>query len=693
LKLLVSWLRELVDVGLPVADLASLLSMRGFEVASIEPMPGRDGDAVIDFEITANRPDCLSVVGLAREAATACRVPLRLPWDAAGRPISMARPITAPTPTQVTAGGLEVTIEDPDLCPRYAAAVARVTVGPSPEWLAQRLTAAGVRPINNIVDVTNYVLLEMGHPMHAFDLERLAGGQLRARRARAGERLRTLDGEDRALDPGMLVIADASVPQAVAGVMGGAASEVWSGTRLVAFESACFKPASVRRTSKRLGLKSEASSRFERGTDVNAPVVALERACALIELIGAGRREGAIIDVYPAPRGPVEITLRRERIARLLGTAIDDADVVRILAGLGFDVTGAPGGWRVRVPTMRVDVVREADLIEEVARHAGYDRVPSHFPPLAAMPPRPDPRMARTRLLRHVLTGAGFSEAVTYTFIDSADAAAFAGGGDAPVPLAYPLSDTLAVLRPSLLPGLVDSLARNRRHDIRDVRLFEIGAAFSRAEGERHRIGFALTGAGVPEHWGGGHRLVDFFDAKGVVERIGEALRLPLTFTEAARPFLAPGRTATIAVGTVPIGVVGQVVPAQVDRRGLPGGDEIYVAEIDLDAVDRLAPAHDAQVAALPRFPSIVRDISIVVDEQVRAGQVRATLRGAAPDTLIQIREFDRYKGKGIPEGRYSLSLRLTFRSPDRTLTDVEVQEAMERIMVALARGHQAVQR
>lgn len=696
MKLLVSWLRELADVGLPVADLASLLSMRGFEVASIDPVgaAGQPGaDAVIDFEITANRPDCLSVVGLAREAATACRVPLRLPWDEAGRPISAARPIPAPTPTHVTAGGLDVTIEDTDLCPRYAAAVARATIGPSPDWLAQRLTAAGVRPINNIVDVTNYVLLEMGHPMHAFDLERLAGRQLRARRARAGERLRTLDGEDRALDPDMLVIADASVPQAVAGVMGGAASEVWSGTRLVAFESACFKPASVRRTSKRLGLKSEASSRFERGTDVNAPVVALERACALIEQIGAGRREGEIIDVYPAPRGPVDVGLRRERITRLLGTSVDDADVVRILSGLGFGVIAAPEGWRVRVPTMRVDVVREADLIEEVARHYGYDRVPSHFPPLGAMPPAPDPRMARKRLLRHVLTGAGFSEAATYTFIDRADAAACSDGHDAPVPLAYPLSETLAVLRPSLLPGLVDSVARNRRHDMRDVRLFEIGASFSRAGGERHSLAFALTGAGVPEHWGGGHRPVDFFDAKGVVERIGEALRLPLTFAGAARPYLAPGCAATIAAGATPIGIVGQLVPAQSESRGLPGSDEIYVAEIDLDAVDRLAPAHDAQVTALPRFPSIVRDISIVMDERVLAEQVRATVRAAAPGTLDAIREFDRYKGTGIPDGRYSLSLRLTFRSSDRTLTDVEVQEAMERIMVALARDHQAVQR
>jgi phenylalanyl-tRNA synthetase beta chain len=692
LKLLASWLRELVDVRLPVADLASLLSMRGFEVASIEPVDS-SGDAVIDFEITANRPDCLSVAGLAREAATACRVALRLPWDEAGRPISTVRPPGAPTASRLAADGLEVAIEAPDLCPRYAAAVAEVRVGPSPDWLARRLTAAGVRPINNVVDVTNYVLLEVGHPMHAFDLERLAGRRLCARRARTGERIRTLDGEDRALEEGMLVIADASVPQAVAGVMGGASSEVSAGTRLIAFESAYFQPASVRRTGRRLGLKSEASSRFERGTDINAPVVALERACALLEQIGAGRRTGAVIDVYPAPRGPIEIPLRRARIAHLLGAAVADSEVVRIFAGLGFDVADAPDGWRVRVPTMRVDVQREADLIEEVARHHGYDRVPSHFPPLRAVSARPQPQIARKSLLRHVLTAAGFSEAVTWSFISAADAAPYADPGDLPVPLAYPLSEKFAVLRPSLLPGLVESVAHNLRHDRRDVRLFEIGACVSPARGERHRIAFALTGAGVAEHWAGGHRLVDFFDARGVVERIGEALRLPLTVAAATYPFLRPGRAASCAVGSEVVGVVGQLLPAHAEARGLSGSDDIYAAELDLDALERLVPDRDAQYETVPRFPSIVRDISVVVAEHVRAEPLRETVRRAAPPTLTTVREFDRYTGAGIPEGCYSLSLRLTFRSPERTLTDVDVQAAMGGIMEALAREHQAVQR
>ena len=650
-------------------------------------------DAVIDFEITANRPDCLSVAGLAREAATAFRVPLRLPWaDASDRP-APGGAAAAPTASSIDGDRIGVSIEAPDLCPRYAAAVAEVKIGPSPDWLAARLTAAGVRPISNVVDVTNYVLLEIGHPLHAFDLERLDGRRLCARRARPGERIRTLDGEVRALDPEMLVIADGSAAQAVAGVMGGAASEVWSGTRLIALESAYFKPASVRRTSKRLGLKSEASSRFERGADINVPVVALERACALLEQIGAGTRVGAPVDVYPAPRGPVDVTLRRERIAWLLGISVDDADVERIFAGLGFGVVAVAGGWRVSVPTRRVDISREADLIEEVARHFGYDRVPSHFPPLRQAAPRPDPRMARHTLLRHVLTSAGFSEAVSYTFIDPADAAPFAGAGEAPVRLAYPLSENFAVLRPSLLPGLVEGVAHNRRHQTRDVRLFEMGASFSATEGERHRLAFALTGAGVPEYWGGGTRPADFFDAKGVVERVGEALGLALQFRESDAGCLVPGRAAAVAVGETTVGAVGLLVPWESERRGLPADDEIFVAELDLDALDRLAPASDTEVRALPRFPSIVRDISVVVDEKLRSGQVRETIQRVAPATLVGLREFDRYTGQGIPEGRYSLSLRLTFRAPDRTLTDPDVQEAMERIMAALAKEHAAVQR
>ena len=709
MRILVSWLREFVDVTAPPAELATTLSMRGFEVAAIEeppagplqpagarapathassPAPAGQGfspaqDAVIDLEITANRPDCLSVVGIAREVATAYNLPLKnLPGarlaDAAGAPDSIA--------------GLDVVLEDAELCPRYAAAVADVKIGASPAWLANRLEAAGVRPINNVVDVTNYVLIELGHPMHAFDLDRLARHTLVIRRARPGEMVQTLDGVDRTLEPDMLVIADAERAQAIAGVMGGAGSEVWAGTRAVAFESACFKPTSVRRTSKRLGLKTEASARFERGADIRAPVVALRRAGELLETIGAGRARPGIIDRYPSPRLQTRVAFRRARIAHLLGRAVDDETVLRIFGGLDLVVEPAPDGWLVTVPTARVDIAREEDLIEEVARHVGYDLLPATFPPLRSVSPSPDPRIARDRLLRHVLTGAGASEAITFAFIEAEAAAPFAEGS-APVALAYPLSEKFAVLRPSLLPGLVDAIAYNRRREQRDVRLFEIGTRFFSDREEARAVAVAWIGDSVPEHWSGGRRPVDFHDIKGIVERLCDALAVVPRFERVSAPFLVDGRAAAVRSGDVRLGTLGQLAPSIAQARGLPPTDDVYVAEIYLDAVDRVVTPRETHARPLPRFPSVVRDLSIVVDETLPAGIVRGTILAAAPDMLVQVREFDRYKGKGIPEGRISLSFHLTFRSPERTLTDAEVQHAMDAIVAALAETHGAVQR
>ncbi len=442
MRLVVSWLRDFVDVKASPEEIADTLGLRGFEVASVEPLPG--GDAVIDFEVTANRPDCLSVMGLAREVATAFQIPY------APTPVTNGASVPTGTSDRIT-----VAIDDEELGPRYVGAVADITGAASPSWMASRLQAAGIRPISAIVDITNYVLIERGHPMHAFDLARLAGAEIRVRRAKKGERITTLDGVERKLDENMLVIADRDRAQAVAGVMGGAHSEVSASTRAIVFESAYFKPASVRTTSKRLGLKTEASARFERGADVNGALPAMQRAIALMESIGAGNVSNPIVDRYPAPRRPATLHLRRARLASLLGAAVPEADVVRILQGLGLGVTAAGDGWNVVAPTSRVDLLREVDLIEEVGRHYGFERIESAFPVLTQPAPPPDPRIARDGLARRVLTSAGLSEVLTFGFIEATAAALVDPGAANTVAVANPLSAKFDTLRPLLIPGLM----------------------------------------------------------------------------------------------------------------------------------------------------------------------------------------------------------------------------------------------
>jgi phenylalanyl-tRNA synthetase beta chain len=686
MKLLLSWVRDFVDIDVPAKALADTMALRGFEVASIDDLGS--GDAVIDFEVTANRPDCLSVIGFAREIATAYNLPMR---DLASIPGALASLDTGTSPD------VTVTIEDAELCPRYVAAVADLTPTTSPAWMTSRLLASGVRPISPFVDITNYVLMELGHPMHAFDLDTVAGRHIHVRRAAAGEPITTLDHVQRTLDAEMLVIADAAQAQAVAGVMGGGHSEVSAATTRIAFESACFKPASVRRTSKRLGLKTEASSRFERGVDVNGPLVALRRAVALMQQIGAGSVRGVAVDVYPAPRQPLTIRLRRARLALVLGLTVPDADVARILTSLALSPAVTPDGWDVVVPTFRVDLLREVDLIEEVGRHHGFDKLEAAFPVMTQAAAAPDSRVSRDQLVRRVCATAGLSEAVTFGFIERRAAEAFVADGEAAtiVPVANPLSAKFDVLRPTLLAGLVDSLGHNRRHGRRDVGLYEIGARFSTTGGERRGLGLAWTGSGV-EHWSGTGRGIDFFDAKGVVELCCAALGVTPAFTATRRPFLMPGQAAAVLVDGQPIGVVGQLLPALAERAGAPKQDAVLVAELDLDRIDTLRAAAVEWVKPLPRHPFVVRDLSIVVGDALPAEIIRGTIQTvgdglAAP--LVATTFFDRYQGKGVPEGSISLSIRLTFQAPDRTLTDSEVQTSFDTILAALVREHAAVQR
>jgi phenylalanyl-tRNA synthetase beta chain len=552
--------------------------------------------------------------------------------------------------------------------------------------------------------------------MHAFDAAKLTNNEIRVRTARQGERLKTLDGQERTLASDMLVIADGVRPVGIAGVMGGADSEVTDSTRAIVLESAYFNPPSVRRTSRRLGLKTEASTRFERGTDRMLPGTALRRAVALLEQIGAGKSRAAIIAGDATDVALRVISLRRDRVSALLGVAVPDGEISRILVSLGFDVAAAQHGWTVTVPARRVDVAREVDLIEEIARHHGFDRIPGRFPALQEAPAKMDPRIMRARQLRSVMTGAGFSEANSFGFIARSLAAPFAGDGEL-VAIANPLSENFGVLRPSCLPGLVAAVAHNRHRERRDIRLFEIGSRFTRTGGERRTIAAVWSGLVGSDHWSGGTRPVDFFDMKGVAERIGAAMGLDLEAENVGRVppepgvgqvppesgsrgggpavthWLVAGRAAALVVAGTSVGYIGLLSPAVAEQHGLSAADAVYAVELDLDATEAVVAEHTIRVEPLPRFPSVARDISILVDEALRAAEVRQTIREAAPATMVRVREFDRYQGKGVPEGKVSLALRLTFRSPDRTLTDTEVQKAMDDVVAALQTRHNAVQR
>jgi phenylalanyl-tRNA synthetase beta chain len=424
----------------------------------------------------------------------------------------------------------------------------------------------------------------------------------------------------------------------------------------------------------------------------------MNRAVELMRQTRAGSPAGSIVDAYPVALAPRRLHLRRSRLTSLLGMEVPDAAVEWILRSLGLDVTVVAGGWDVVVPTFRVDLAREADLIEEVGRHHGYDKLEPRFPPVVAPAPPPDPNVARNRRLRQLLTAIGLSEAVTFGFIEARAAHAFVAPADSGtlVAVANPLSGKFDTLRPSLLPGLVDAVAHNRRHGRRDVGLFEIGARFTAADGETQAFGIAWTGARAPEHWGDAGRDVDFFDMKGAIECVADAFGVAVRFEPVDSPYLVPGQAAAIAAGESRLGVAGLMAASVVQERDAPKQDKIFVAEIDLDRFWRVPGTPAGHVRPLPRFPFVVRDLSIVVADALPAEIIRGTILAAGQSVrapLVAIRFFDRYKGQGLADEVVSLSVRLTFQAPDRTLTDAEVQEGFDAILAALVREHGAHQR
>jgi phenylalanyl-tRNA synthetase beta chain len=639
-------------------------------------------DWVLEIEITPNRPDALSVVGVAREIAALTGAAFRLPPSAVTEGAADAASLCA------------VRIEAADLCPRFCARlVTGLTVRPSPPWLAQRLRAVGLRPINNLVDVTNYVMWEMGQPLHAFDLDTVAQRTIVVRRAWPGERLTTLDGQDRVLGPDMAMVCDAERALGIGGVMGGALSEVTERTTSVFLEAAYWDPGSIRRTSRALGLATDAAYRFERGGDIGGLAAALGRAAQLMADLGGGSVAQGVLDVYPAPRAEPRLTLRLARVERVVGACPPRADVVRILRGLGFAVDDRATDLEVSVPSFRRDIFQEDDLVEEVARIWGYDKIPLALESASGISPvtRP-PELRLGRAIRAQLTAAGLAEAITYPFADP-DRLAPMGWEDGAelLTLVNPLSRERSVLRPSMIPGLLEALATNASRQIPDARLFEIGRVFlphrdedgDRPAHEDLRVGIALTGLRQPRGWQGGHEHADVYDAKGMAElalaAAGVAGWDTAPWPTGATPrHLETGRAARLVAGDREVGSFGEV--ARAVRVVFDLAAPVFVAELSLSALLELG-APTVRYHPLPRYPAVQRDLAVLVPAEVAAGEMEAAIRELRLPLLTRIGLFDVYAGDQVPPGWRSLAWRLTFQAPDRTLRDAEVNAQFARIV------------
>lgn len=642
------------------------------------------GDVVIEIAVTANRPDALSILGVARELAAAGLATLKQPEVA--------------TLPKAPASKASVTLADPELCPRYAGQVLEgLKVGPSPAWMAERLELAGVRAISNVVDVTNYVLLELGQPLHAFDLAKIDPATVTARRAKPDETLKTLDGVERKLSSDMLVIADATQVHAVAGVMGGAESQVTEATTEILLESAYFLPKSVRRTAKALGLASESSYRFERGVDPEGTLTALARAAQLLSEVAGATPVGAPAEATSSPDWPNEltVTLRPERITKLLGITLSAAEITSLLEGLGFRVHGETPmqvtvpGWR------RHDVTREADLIEEIARRYGYDRIPATLPRLDRVGGT-SPRHELESQVRELLVGAGFDEVVMPSLVNLANREPGAGK---PVVLANPLAE-MNGLRQSLLPGLLEVARHNHYQGNSDLAIFEIGRTYVEpAEGptqETQWLAMFAMGEMAQGVWRKAPDVfvADFFWLKGVLENLFARLGLVgVEFVAAeGQQALHPGRAAKLVFNGETLGYLGELHPQRYVETDLPAGGRAAVAWVNLDRILVLGK-HEPHFKAFARYPAISRDLALVVAEDLPASELVAEVKALGGALLESVTVFDRYQGPQVPHGRVSLGLRLCYREMGRTLSDADVEPIHQRIVTRMAERYGAALR
>lgn len=658
------------------------------------PAVGLD-DVRLEVDVTANRPDLLSHLGVARELAPGGEGGLRLPSVPGTDAAVLDDVVYESTRGEGTVSGVRVSIEDTHGCPRYTAAVIRdVEVGPSPEWLAARLRAIGQRPINNVVDATNWVLHELGQPIHAFDLDRLRGGEVGVRRARKGERLKTLDGEERKLGEEVLVITDAEGPIALAGLMGGEDSEVTPETRNVLLEVALFDPKVIRGGRRSLGMSTDASYRFERGVDPEGTLRAARRCLAIIAAVAGGRVEERAVDVHPKPREAPIVRVRPARVGHLLGQPFDADAITALLEPLGLEPAGNGGdalafrvpGWR------RWDLEREADLIEEVARRHGYDRFPDEHRPFRPSTVPDAPMEALEAALRQSLVGRGFLES---------HSAGFAPEAEGDVPLRNPLAATESHLRRDVLSGLVHRVEHNFAHGVRHARLFDIGTAFAppEREGEQpresRRLAAVFTGARRPPHWTGEPPTFAFWDAKALLEELPGILGVPGARVESGlgegadtpapalggRGLLDGGEAAHLVDGAGRrLAVAGRI---REDRLDAPAwADPVWGLEaLVLEAMVERAPV---RYRAIPTQPATERDIALLLPAGLEAARVVDVIRGAGGELLEAVEPFDVYTGPGIPEGSRSVAFRLRFRAPDRTLTDEEADAATGRVLRGL---------
>ncbi len=670
MKISLEWIHDYVKPGLPLQELLDRLTMIGLVAESVEAV---DGDVVMNLETYANRPDTLGHLGVAREIAAMLDLPLEeKTWTLTELP-------------QRVSDLTDVQVNDDTLCPRYCGMLVKgITVGPSPEWLRRRIQAMGLRPINNVVDVSNFVLFATGQPIHAFDFGKLGGSKIIVRRAIRGEVLQDLEGRRLELQPDMLVIADEAKPVALAGVIGGQESAVTESTRDVFIESAHFDPVSVRLTAKKLGLSTDASYRFERGTDIAFPPIAARMAASLLTQMG-GRAAQGILDVYPKPRKPKFVLLRHQRIGGLLGVEVPEAFVETVLQRLEFSVEKLPkGGWRVGVPSFRVDVDREADLIEEVGRFYGFDKIPSLVTPARSFEAGGNRKRERIFRLRQALLHQGFDEVINWSFADPERENAVASGRD-PIALKNPISIKAAVLRTNLLAGMLESAAWNKNRGAEGVHIFEVGNVYwfenERPE-ERLTLGLLSTGLVPAAGWQEKPALTDFFLLKGALEAAMGSLRYePVTFEDLNHPYFEEGQALTLLCREQPVGRFGLLRKALAAEFGFD--QDVFAAEVDLGQLFAKQPKA-FQYVPVPRFPAVSRDLSFLVDASVTYQDVKKALAKLAPPLLESFDLTDRFSGPSIASGKASLSVRFRYRHPKRTLLAEDVDHVEQEILLHL---------